>query len=413
MSRDDFEISSFSNDNGRDSFEDLSSNSGRTRRNAGSARPAGAACRQTANNRSARAPARGGKQRPHDYVRVFVNTICSIAIVFSILMLGIISLLGSAPLSQGEMPNNIAPTLSADQTNLLIMGYDLSDNLTDVLMVLTMDLKNNTASVLQIPRDTYVDHKSGRYVHSSKINAAYLNAEEDDSKFGAIMSTVSNDFRIPLDGYIAFTIDGFRKLVTAVGGVPVHIPKQITMQVWEGGYDKHYKLGPGDVVLNSRTAEGFMRNRTFAMGDLDRAYMQRIFYASLLKKMLDMGTGDIVGLAVDGYKDVSTNLTLGQLEAYSRKMKDFSMDSISIFTLPGQFVDTRTTNTGAPLSLYSIHVDDYVELYNNHIRHYDDPITEADVNVREIFKTKETYSEKYDGGTFNEVLDKYNATGNK
>ena len=417
MPRDDFELSSFSN-NSHDSFEDVASHSSRARQNAAHARQGGAARRPASRGAGANGPApgparKGGKKPPRDHVRIFVNTICSITIVFSVLVLGVISLLGSKPFDQGGIPDDVVITESADQTNLLIMGYDLSEDLTDVLMVLTMDLKNNKASVLQIPRDTYVDHKSGRYVHSSKINAAYLNAKEGNSKFGAIMSTVSNDFRIPLDGYIAFTIDGFRKLVTAVDGVPVHIPKQITMQVWEGGYDKHYKLGPGDVVLNSRTAEGFMRNRTFAMGDLDRAYMQRIFYASLLQKMLGMSTGDIAGLAVDCYKDVSTNLTLGQLQAYSSKMKDFSMDSISIFTLPGQFVETHTTNTGAPISLYSIHVDDYVELYNAHIRHYDAAITEDDVNVREIFKNKEKYSDKYDGGTFTEILDKYNATGKK
>ena len=360
-----------------------------------------------------RAPApRGRAKKQRNHVRIFVNTICSVTIVFCTVVLSAIAILGTAPLSRVDIPDNVTGTINKDQINLLVMGYDEAESLSDIIMVLTMDMKNNKASILQLPRDTYVDKKKGRYEGTSKINAAYINAPEGGSIYGASMSLISNDFGIPLDGYISFTLPGFRSMIKSVGGVPIELTKVVRIKVWEGGYKEGVKIGPGPVVLTSRTAEGFMRNRDYAMGDLDRAYMQRVFYASLLKKLMGLGAGDIAKLAIDCYEDVNTNLTLGQMEAYSRKLKDFSMDSISIFTLPGQFTEGLKTKSGHDISLYSIHVDEYVELYNNHIRHYDSPITAENVLVREIFKTKETYT-KYEGGSFSEVLDRYNSTGSK
>ena len=78
------------------------------------------------------------------------------------------------------------PAAYADKTaNLLLMCIELDEtrnqSMTQAVMVVSMDYENNTASVLQLPRETYV---GSDVVETGKLNALYNWGYADGSYTG-------------------------------------------------------------------------------------------------------------------------------------------------------------------------------------------------------------------------------------
>ena len=63
--------------------------------------------------------------------------------------------------------------MSKEKYNILIMGTDKSGMLTDVMMVAQIDPVKNTATVMSIPRDTYMEYDGKK----ERINAEKVTVE--------------------------------------------------------------------------------------------------------------------------------------------------------------------------------------------------------------------------------------------
>ena len=46
---------------------------------------------------------------------------------------------------------------SENKYNFLVMGHDRAANLTDVMMIVSFDVKEKTLALVQLPRDTYFE----------------------------------------------------------------------------------------------------------------------------------------------------------------------------------------------------------------------------------------------------------------
>ena len=64
---------------------------------------------------------------------------------------------------------------SVDTINILLLGIseDVTSNLADTIMVCSYNPKNQTASMLSIPRDTYIGSNPNTATASNKINCLY------------------------------------------------------------------------------------------------------------------------------------------------------------------------------------------------------------------------------------------------
>jgi len=91
---------------------------------------------------------------------------------------------------------------------------DVTGNRSDTIMVMRVDSKTGTASLLSIPRDLYVD----RFGHDSKgrINSAY-----NDGPAALVQTVQGGELRIPIHHYVEIDFFGFKTLVDALGGVQV------------------------------------------------------------------------------------------------------------------------------------------------------------------------------------------------
>jgi LCP family protein required for cell wall assembly len=116
---------------------------------------------------------------------------------------------------------------SATVENYLLVGSDSRDNgdpntgdtggvtgsRSDTIMVLRVDKNDDTASLLSIPRDLYVNvpgHDGKR-----RINSAFNDGP------GVLVQTVQQELGIPIHHYVEIDFSGFKALVEALDGIEV------------------------------------------------------------------------------------------------------------------------------------------------------------------------------------------------
>jgi len=197
------------------------------------------------------------------------------------------------------------------RVNILMLGrggegFDGPD-LTDTILVASIDPIQKQASLLSIPRDLYVKNGDG----GTKINAIYVNAKnralnnnrerlankEAAQKAGtdAIKSKVQETMGIPIHYYVMLDFKAFEDAINTVGGVSLNVDKD--GEVYERLYDpstrKQYilsvKAGPN--TFDGKRALFYSRSRqTSNRGDFDRAERQRALLIALKEKILSAGT---------------------------------------------------------------------------------------------------------------------------
>lgn len=218
------------------------------------------------------------------------------------------------------------------RVNILLAGDSADDpghagaDLTDSIMLVSLDVKDKTAFMLSIPRDLYVNIPNDGY---SKINAAYQvgnqlkfsQAGYPDGGMGMLESTVSSKLNIPIDYYALINYSAFRDAVNAVGGVNVTINSQDS----RGLYDPftHLDLPNGPVSLNGQQALDLARSRGDGPGayglysDFDRTTHQRQLLVALKDKSTSAGVftnpAKVSSLFDAVGNNVKTDLTLGNI----------------------------------------------------------------------------------------------------
>jgi len=86
----------------------------------------------------------------------------------------------------------------------------------DVVMILHLDPKKGTASILSIPRDLFVPNARGS--EPNKIDAALVEGPE------RLVNAIQEDFGIPIQHYVELNFDSFQNVVNALGGIKMYFP---------------------------------------------------------------------------------------------------------------------------------------------------------------------------------------------
>ncbi|MFE2019195.1 LCP family protein [Streptomyces sp. NPDC059499] len=183
-----------------------------------------------------------------------------------------------------------------DGTNYLIVGSDSREGMTaedkkklhtgsaegkrtDSMMILHDG--SNGPTLISLPRDsnveipTFVGSESGKTFkgtgRTTKLNAAYA---EDGPEL--LVRTVEFNTGLRIDHYVEIGFGGFAKIVDAIGGVELDIPKAFKDK--KSGAD----FQAGKQTLNGEQSLAFVRTRyAFAGSDLDRTKNQQKFLAAL------------------------------------------------------------------------------------------------------------------------------------
>ena len=218
----------------------------------------------------------------------------------------------------------------------LVAGFDDAAENTDVLFTVGVDTDSSTAYVAQIPRDTYFAFGESQ----NKINQIYavkrLRGSNQSDAMKATTDAISSAFGVEFDGYIGVTVDSFKKIVDAIGGVDIEVPQDITLQI-DG--EMPLLLHRGVNHISGSDAEKFVRYRKgYATGDLGRIDAQKLFLNAIFAKFSSaISVNSIIDLASVIKTDVITNLGISDLFSVLLKTNRSKAEKRTFYaTVPGE-----------------------------------------------------------------------------
>ncbi len=157
----------------------------------------------------------------------------------------------------------------------------------DTIMVAHVDGKTGTALLVSFPRDLWVAIPG---IGHAKINAAFNSGPQ------RVIETIENDFDVPISHYLEVDFQGFRKMVDAIGTIPIYFPTpardaKTGLAIAKAGCQQLN----GDQALayvRSRYYESFVNGkwRSDPTSDLGRINRQQYFLRTLAQQTLHAAT---------------------------------------------------------------------------------------------------------------------------
>ena len=134
------------------------------------------------------------------------------------------------------MPPFATPASEQSRITILITGVDKTTerthSLTDTLLVVSVDPATGATSMVSFPRDIARFPLYGGGRTRGKINSLLTYASNNPDAFpDGPLPTVARELGyllgIPINYYAALDLDGFRRMIDAVGGVKVNVQRAI------------------------------------------------------------------------------------------------------------------------------------------------------------------------------------------
>lgn len=252
------------------------------------------------------------------------------------------------------------------RVNILVLGNGGAEHrdgpdLTDTILVVSIDTVNNKAAILSIPRDLWVKIPGNG---NARLNEAYFHGKQESEakdREGQIRDgiklvdeTLENVIGVPIHYHALVSFAAFRQSVDAVGGVDINVPKELAVseRLWDEFTRKNYNLNvaAGPQHFDGQRALFFTRSRyTSTRGDFDRSERQRLMLVALKDKALSVGTFSNpikVSQLLDSLGDnVYTDFDNGSIKCLYKEMSQIpsaSIGSLDLVTPPHDFLTSGT-----------------------------------------------------------------------
>ena len=231
-----------------------------------------------------------------------------------------------------ERENKNAELIKAkNKATILIMGVDVREDdvgRSDTLMVATVDPKYDKASLLSIPRDTRVRIYGYGY---DKINAAYAYGGEPLTE-----NTVENLIGIDIDHYVIVNVRSFVKIIDAIGGVDIYVPKRMYYEdPWDDDGGLLIDLYPGRQHMDGKTAVTYVRYRD-SEGDIGRIQRQQQFVEACIDKVTSPEIiTKIPDIIREVYNAVDTDMNFRELLELAGAVKAAQKNGLVTDMVPG------------------------------------------------------------------------------
>jgi len=178
-----------------------------------------------------------------------------------------------------------------EKINILLVwrwwGSHEAPNLTDTIILASINFKTNVISMLSIPRDLYVEYSDWK---SWKINKIYAtNSYKNNSKkiwMDAISKKVAQITKQKIDYYINIDFNGFISLINTIWWVEITIPKQFVDNEypdWNWGY-KTIIFKKWTWLFDWENALKYARSR-HSTSDFDRSLRQQQIINAVKNKL--------------------------------------------------------------------------------------------------------------------------------
>ncbi len=212
--------------------------------------------------------------------------------------------------------------------NGLLIGFDASLGLTDVMMVAHVDTEKNVIGIVSVPRDLTIqfddeafseikekhDISNGNYC---KLNEVYGMLGRDEEALQTVKEIISIITGLEMDMMATIDVNGFKDVIDALGGVEFDVPQR--MYYSDPVQDLYIDLQPGLQVLDGEDAMGLVRFRHYAMGDLQRISVQQQFlHAAFSQIMAIKDFSTIKNMLMTGYSIFEADFGVVEAMAYAQ-----------------------------------------------------------------------------------------------
>ncbi len=213
-----------------------------------------------------------------------------------------------------------------DKLMLLTLGADYREGShsgrSDTIIITFLDFKAKTVKLLSVPRDTKIEipgHGEEKVNHAFNYGGPEL-----------VMETLNNYLGTTMDKYVVVDFEGFEKIVDAVDGIEIDVPRRMYYPA------ENIDLEKGLQTLYGEDALAFARYRGDSGGDYARMERQQLVIKTIAKKALavrNVWTGTKVAAAALDMTE--TNLTNRELIYIATQMMDADIDGMETATVPG------------------------------------------------------------------------------
>ncbi len=227
-------------------------------------------------------------------------------------------------------------------TNILIAGVGgeghEGKDLTDTLMIASVDNTSKTVSMISVPRDLYVESTMG----GMRINRLYEQAKikwnDPDEALDLLKKTLENILAVEIPYSIKIDFEAFEKIIDELGGVEINVEQDIADPDYPDanyGYDPFY-LSQGLQHLDGKTALKYVRSRK-SSSDFDRSKRQQQLLVAIKEKVTDKSILTRKSFLKKMYYSltdhIETNMSISEMLSLAEFAIEWDSKNLSVATL--------------------------------------------------------------------------------
>lgn len=222
--------------------------------------------------------------------------------------------------------------------NILLLGAAGENwpgkNLTDTIMIASIDTKNKKAALFSLPRDLYVEIPGTNY--STKINQIYQYGLKNNEGVELIKKTTENVTGLDIQYFLAVDFEGFKKVIGDIGGINITAERDIYDPRYPGPNYSYeiFELKKGFHHLDGDTALKYARERhDDPEGDFGRAKRQQQVIQAVKNRAFSVQT-ILNPIALNNLLNtlgnhVKTNIGLSEIESFIALFKEVDTQNIT------------------------------------------------------------------------------------
>jgi len=270
---------------------------------------------------------------------------------------------GSAVALQETVDPDMLKGEGDGRINVLLLGIGgqghEAPDLTDTIIVASIDPVNHKADLLSVPRDLWVKipnhgsmkinaaYEMGKYDYLGRQDSSNANQKAIEAGFKSTDNIVENVLGIPIHYNMLVNFSAFKQAVDTVGGITVAVPEMLydpTFARENGGSSIIARAGTQ--TFDGKRALMYVRSR-HTSSDFARAQRQRAVIVALEQKIFTLGTlsspAKISGLLDTFGSNVVTDLSLSnvsRLMTIMKKIPEASIVSVGLTDADSNFLTT-------------------------------------------------------------------------
>ncbi len=270
---------------------------------------------------------------------------------------------GSAVSLQEEVKPDLLKGEGDGRINILLLGIGgeghEAPDLTDTIMVASIDPVNHKTALLSVPRDLWVTvpgkgsmkinavYETGKYAYLGRQSSSNKDRKALEAGYQAADKMLETVLGVPIHYHALLNFQAFQQAVDSVGGIDVDVPERLydPTMAWQNNRNPVI-AEKGVQHFNGTKALMYVRSR-YTTSDFARSQRQRAVIVALQQKVLTLGTfsnPQKISQLIDAFGDnVATDFSLSDLTRMYQITKGINPDSIQSVGLtdpPNSYVTT-------------------------------------------------------------------------